>query len=658
MRFSQNFLREFVEINIPPAELARRLTLAGIEVVSLKPWGGDWIFEAEVTANRPDLLSIWGLSYEVRAILGGKIKFNTYPPLSSQGSLPIYIEEKKLVPFYAGRLMEGVKVERSPLWLRQRLASVGIEEINNIVDITNYCLFKWGAPLHAFDAAKIKGAVHVRRAKEGEKLLCLDGKERTLSSADLVIADEGRVLAIAGIIGGKDSEINPQTKKVFLEAAVFDPLSIRRTSRRLGLNTEASYRFERQVLPFNTAQASQEAVELILRQGGGRLVGTRKLGREEGEKGKKVTLSLARLNRYLDTRLKLPQVATILKRLGCEVRLQKEDNLLVNLPRHRKDLTAEVDLFEEAARIYGYKNIPIRLSFVNNSARVSAALEFKRRLKRISVQAGFREIVSFSLIPEEEAKKLSGYAYVKLINPLRSGENVLRPQLWGGILQAFRYNLNQSQSDLDFFEIANVYLCEGKRVQEETHYVVASVGEGEKDLLRFKGRVLTILSALGIERVEFLPQSESKFLSAALVKSQELSLGIMGVIKVGAKKNKKAKGFIFEASLGVLYKAARPPQFRPFSYLPGIKRDISLALKPGYHFSQIEPKLREVGGEMLTKIVVIDFYKGSNLPPGYRGVTLRFYYQLPQRTLTAAEVDTLHQRIRQILAESSDIILR
>ncbi|MGE4357715.1 MAG: phenylalanine--tRNA ligase subunit beta, partial [Candidatus Omnitrophota bacterium] len=410
MKVTYNWLKDFVEIKISPPLLAEKLTMAGLEVVSLEKFDDDWVFEIEITTNRPDWLSVLGIAREISAITGKRFK---YPRLKSTVSyqsvtalpLKIRIEDKKGCLRYIGRIIDNVEIKPSPSWLQKRLIAVGLRPINNVVDITNYYLIETGQPMHAFDYDKIEGkTIIVRRAKEGEEIVTIDGERRKLDSSILVIADEIKPIAIAGIMGGKDSEVSDSTKTILLESAYFEPITIRRASQKLGLVTESSYRFERKVDLGTVYQAPLFALELIRKFASShkkRIISGKMidLGLKEKE-DKVICLNIRRVSDFLGKEITSEEIEDILEKLGFYVR-KKKLFWEVQIPSFRRDIEIEEDLIEEIARIYGYDKFPLTLPrsekipqfVIDNSLQ-----EMKKKIYETLLGMGFTEVITYSLV--------------------------------------------------------------------------------------------------------------------------------------------------------------------------------------------------------------------------------------------------------------------
>ncbi len=661
MRFSLNFIQEFLKLGISAKDLAVFLTMAGMEVECFEKKGEDWVFDVEVTTNRYDWLSMVGIAREIAAILGKRLKVD-YPAIVRKTLLDreIIIEDKKDCLYYIGRRLEGVGVSHSSLWLKQRITNCGFNSVNNIVDITNYSMLKWGNPLHAFDADKLKGNIYIRRARGGESFLGIDGKERVLVKDNLVIADSKRIVALAGVIGAKNTEVDANTKNVFLEAAIFSPLTIRRSRRVAGLDTESSYRFERVVPPHLLEVASAEAAKLIEQEAGGKSAGYKQAGKKPQLARKKIVISLNYLGAYLGIVAPKQKVTKILTSLDFGVRKVSADKIIVSPPDSRFDINSEVDVYEEFARIYGYSKIPAKIPHLKNNFTTpgeKSLYYLKGKLADFVALLGFKEIVTYSL--EEQ-----GYSNIELINPLRSQENSLRSSLLLGMIKSVRYNLNRTlkgtsnQDGLRFFEIADTYAKSKQSFLEEPNLSLGISGR-EEDFFYLKGSVERILSFFNIDDSQLKEESLNNFTNALGIFIGNQRVGFLGKLNGQAKKRLDLKEDLLFAqiSLPVLLKKKREKKYKPFSLYPTIWRDISISLKKDIKFKTVEEIIRKKGN-YLAGLSIVDIYKGKDIPGGYRAFTLRVFYQSSEKTLASDEVDSFHNQIREELGLQAGLRLR
>jgi len=668
MRFSLNFIQEFLKVDTSPKELASLLTMAGMEVEGLEKEGSDWIFDIEVTTNRYDWLSILGISREIAAITGKKLKVN-YPGSLTKFNFTtrdIVIEDKGDCPYYIGRRIEGVGVSASRAWLQERILNCGLTPVNNIVDITNYSMLKWGNPLHAFDADKLEGNIYIRRAKKNESLIGIDGKERVLGKENLVIADSKKVIALAGIIGAKNTEVTETTKNIFLEAAVFSPLTVRRSRRAAGLDTESSYRFERAVSPQLLEHASCEAAKLIADLSGGKNKGYKVVGKKPQLPEKNITISISSLSAYLGLEPLKLKVKKILENLDFKVKDLAKDKIVVTPPQSRFDIKREVDVYEEFSRIYGYDKIPDQIPFLKRNLTISNQADyyhFKGELANLVALLGFKEIITYSL-EEKEQLTIEDRDVIGLINPLRSQENALRTNLLFGMARSLRHNFNRTlkgtstQGRLRLFEIADTY-SKSKKGFLETPTLALAISGKEGGFFLLKGVLEKILSFLNISNFEFKEGSLNNFTNSLRINVGNCNLGFLGKLDQQQKKDLDLKEDLFFAQLdlSICAKTRGQKRYKPFSSYPAIWRDISISLKKSIKFEEIE-KIIKAKGNYLTGFTIIDVYKGKDIPSGYKAFTLRIFYQSTEKTLTSSEVDSFHNQIRQSLSQQQGLNLR
>ena len=676
MKISYNWLKNYVAIKIKPEVLAHKLTMAGLEVEKIETVGDDAVFELEITPNRPDCLNFLGFAREVSAILNTplktpKIKKVKYPPTKPS----IKIDDKKGCLRYIGTLIEDVCVEESPIALKEKLASVGLRPVNNIVDLTNFCLMETGQPMHAFDYDKLEGGkIIVRRAREGESIIAIDGDKRTLDPSVLVIADEFRPVAIAGIMGGLATEVTEKTKNILLESAYFDPILIRRGARKVGLSSDSSYRFERGVDMKGVETGSRRAVSLILEYSGGKISKhTDAYPKKQKETIKTITVSLPRVNDFLGARIPAARCKMILTRLGFQVRAPKKDTLQVIPPSFRGDVSLEVDVAEEIARIVGYDNLPVRLPSIKYS---DIRESHKRKLRTTMAEAlrsqGLDEVISYAMTNSAalQKTKITSEGSVSVQNPLTLDQELMRPALLPSLLGIVAGNINKGQKDLGLFETGKTYPPSGEK--EAT--AILLTGTRRKDWREFKketvdffdmkGVVEHLLRQMNIKEARFVPEENPSFEQGqcATLLVNNKPMGILGRLSAEVVTNwdiKDREIYFAQLDSEALYAQARPKgQYKALSNYPSVQRDISLAVKDKVTFEQLKKVASTLGYGLLRSVEFIEEYRGEKIPKGLRGVTISLTYQSSTRTLREEEVDAVHDKICKHIEEDLEAIKR
>ena len=666
MKITYNWLKDFVEIKIPARALAEKLTMAGLEVTALEEQGGDFVFEIEITSNRPDWLSVVGIAREVAAITGEKIKETKIQILKQklQESLNIKIEDKKDCSLYTGKIIRNVNVGASPKWLKERLELIGCRSVNNIVDITNYVLFETGEPLHAFDSDKLAGkAIIVRRAKKDEKIITIDATERTLDPDVLVIADEAKPVAIAGIMGGKDSEVSFNTKNILLEAAIFNPVITRRSRQKLALQTDSSYRFERGIDAQTVQNASWRAVQLIQELASGEFMVTKAAGLAAIKK-KTIRLNAAVVSKILGVVIPATKIKNILTHLGFKVQAKGKNAFAVIVPSYRQDINLEVDLIEEISRIFGYSHIPVSLPAVSPEINPNITRELVSLSKNALVGLGVNEVITYSLIDRDWLKDFSFSSLhpVEVLNPLSKEQEILRPSLIPSLARTVAFNLNQKQNYVNIFEVAKVFSVDKNAYpKEELTLGIALCGEKatllsrglireEMGLLHLKGIIEILLRHLGIQKYNF--QADNR---GVVIEKNGVNLGFLTQLPKQALNSldiKNKEVFVAEIYLEKVFSAANlTKKFSALPVYPGISRDISLLLKEEIKIADISQLIQEKGQPLLREVRVVDFYKGKQIPAGHKGLTISCLYRSDERTLTEEEINPLHALVLAGLQE-------
>jgi phenylalanyl-tRNA synthetase beta chain len=643
----------------------------------------DTIFEIEITPNRPDALSIVGVAREVAAVSGGAFRFPQATVKEGEGEAAslasVEIVDPDLSPRYAARVITGVTVRPSPPWLAQRLRAVGLRPINNVVDVTNYVLWELGQPLHAFDHATLEGGrIVVRRARVGERLTTLDGRERALTPDMLMICDARRPVAVGGVMGGADTEVRPATTTVLLESACFNPASVRRTSRALGLATDAAYRFERGSDIEGVIAALDRAALLIADLGGGTVARGAIDVYPAPRPHTRIALRMERVERVVGVVPPRAEAIRILQALGFAV----DDTgpaLEVVVPSFRRDIVQEDDLVEEIVRIWGYDKIPLVLAQTGEITPVERPTDqtLATRIGRALSDAGLAESITYAFIDPARLKAMGWddpAAFVSLLNPLSAERSVMRPSLVPGLLEVLATNIHRQSPDVRVFETGVTFgphrESDGDRpAHEELWLGVALTGqraprawhaERERvDVYDAKGMAELALAVAGVAGAQTEPFAEGKepgYLepgrSARLV-LEGREIGRFGEVahRVREVFDLPAPAFVAEVLLSAL--AARPapvPRYAPLPRFPAVQRDLALVVGEDVTVAEVESVLRGLSVPWLVRVALFDVYNGAQVGAGKRSLAWSLTYQAPDRTLTDAEVNEVHARIVEDLA--------
>ncbi|MBX6423564.1 phenylalanine--tRNA ligase subunit beta [Thermosulfurimonas sp. F29] len=636
------------------------------------------VLEVAVTPNRGDCLSVLGVAREVAALCETEVHLPDPPDLPEGEDIlreaRVEILEPDLCGRYAGRLIRGVSVRESPFEMARRLWMCGLRPINNLVDVTNYVMLELGQPLHAFDWSKIRGRrIVVRRARDGERLRTLDGEERELSRDILVIADEEGAVAVAGVMGGAESGIGEGTGEVFLEAAWFNPSSIRRTARGLRLSTESSYRFERGVDPEGVPLALDRAAALVLETAGGAPVPGRIDVYPRPHRPPRITLRLSRLEGYLRVEMASEEVARVLERTGGRVEGRGEV-LTYEPPSFRHDLSLEEDLIEEVARLYGYDRLPVSLPVGELSAEAPHREDtFVERTREVLRALGFYEVINYSFISPEAlaALELSGEdpraRPLRLANPLSETQSVMRTLLLPGLLETARFNYFREIDRLKVFEVGRVFLPRGGELPEERlHLGFLIMGEATPEFWGDKGRPADVYDLKGVlerllcewrlEGVELTPGSGEPFLKRGLslsLAARGRTVGFAGALKtyLRARFELPEPVWVAEVDLSALLELPESPRvYRGLPRFPATVRDLTMVVREDLPAGEVLRFVREMGIPYLERVEVVDVYRGDPIPPGEKSVTFRFVYRSAERTLEDREVNAVQEEaVRRIL---------
>lgn len=681
MRVPFSWIKEFVELEASASEIASRLTMLGLEVEAIEEVDGEIVFDISITPNRPDCLSVAGISREIAIAFRKEFREPQLKmPLAakSHAKFRIIIDDPVLCPRYTARIIRDVKIGDSPGWLKRRLEQCGLRSINNIVDITNYIMLGYGHPLHAFDLDTLKGnLIRVAQAGKGQKIKTLDGLERELPEETLLIWDAERPVAIAGIMGGEETEVRPDTKDILLEAAYFAPSSIRRSSKRLGLRTEASYRFERGTDIEGLLFCTDRAVELILEIAGGEL--TEVLDEYPLKfRPAEIRLRLERIKKIIDEEVSSEEIRDILQLLGFETRKEGEVFFVKTLSR-RPDINTEIDLIEEIARIRGYDRIPSIIPEERLSITVNKKLRDIDFIKAAFRAKGYSEAINLSFMDIDDLKKLmiderdERFRAVELRNPLRREESFLRTNITLSLLNNLRTNIRYGIKEVSLFEIARVFFKKGDELPDERLHLGALYWQSQRPVL-WKDNVnpyyvlREVIDGIFNEfRINFnLKPSTEPFLhpgQSADIFINHKRLGFLGILspKVADSLDMKTESPIalFEIDLDLLFSHRGPePVFRPIPVYPYIERDLAIVVDNEISAQTLRDLITSYPSDLIEAVTVFDYFKGGNIPEGKKSIGLRIRYRSKDRTLTEEEVEQLHEEIIALLAENTGGIIR
>lgn len=673
----------------------------------------DVILDISPTANRADVLSMIGVAREIAALTGKKLEpseYNLlskaeYERLSSQSNslnlpsinllspskekdlLNITLEDDQACLAYMGTLIEGVKIAPSPKWLQQRLQAAGVRPINNVVDITNYVLLEWGQPLHAFDREKLQKlagsealSIGVRFAKEGETLKTLDGQTRTLKPQNLLITANDTPVAIAGVMGGQETEVDESTQNIILESALFDPITVRRSSRSQTLRSESSTRYEKGVNPTALEDAAKKAIVLILALAGGTFLPPEIEDARADYSSRSIELRLDRLHQILGDvktgKISASDVERILTDLECELVevTQTPKVWTVTVPSYRyRDLEREIDLIEEVARLYGYDHFCDTLPSKTLAGALSFEEQVQRKIREVFRSVGLTELVQYSLVKPEKDE-------VILANPLLAEYSALRTNLLSGLIDAFEYNLAQGNGALNGFEVGHIFWRTEDGIDEAD--IIGGIlggdllpegnwiGGGKNEPMTWyqaKGILESVFVRLGLN-VEYQGTCEDERLHPGRTASLWLNsqrLGIFGQLHPQLRQEKGLPDAVygFELSMNRLLSALNKdeqmtPRFKAYSTYPAVARDLAFFAPLTVSVAQLEKTMQKAGGELLETVKVFDEYRGTNVPEGERSLAFSLVYRTSDRTLTDTEVEPVHNQIREALVKQFQVTLR
>ncbi len=683
MRVPYEWLKEFIDIPVTSKEVAESLTMIGFEVEGTEHINDDIVFEINVTPNRPDCLSILGIARELSAVFKIPLKIPEHEINENQpkSDFSIKILKPNLCNRYTGRLVTNVVISDSPEWIKTRLEKCGIRPINNVVDITNYVLLEFGHPLHAFDADKINGRkIRIDIAGSNNKIITLDGIERKLNDEALLIWDDKRPIAVAGIMGGLNTGVTEKTENIFLESAYFDPFSIRKTSKFLNLKTESSYRFERGTDIEFLVNALNRAALLIKKVVGGTI---HKIIDEYPVRYeiKPLEIRFERINKILGTSIPKSNILEILKSLDIYAE-DRNDICIIYPPTHRRDIAMENDIAEEIARLYGYNNIPVTIPRSPlPSIRLDRRTQSIKCLKEALKKTGFTEAINYSFmslssldmldVPFSDKRRKA----IKLSNPLTTEDCMLRTTLVPSLIGNLKYNIDRGIKEIRLFEVSLVFEDVGNILPAEKlklggiFYKDKFPSLWKDDTEKFfivKGVIESILDDLKIKDYKF-SNSTQPFLQegkAADIHVSESFVGYLGVLspKVVERldlKKQKPEIVLFEIDLEVLFGfITESIKYVPIPKYPYIERDMAIVVDEDIPSIKIKELVTSYPTELIEEVSIFDYYKGSNIPSGKKSVALNIIYRSKEKTLTDEEVERIHLSLIKYILEHTGGELR
>ncbi len=640
----------------------------------------DTVLEVNVTPNRPDCLSHIGVARELALVLATSLK---KPQISLseindsvESAVDVNILDSKACPRYSVRIIKNVKIGPSPSWMKERLEAVGVRSINNVVDITNYVLMETGQPLHAFDYDLIEEhQINVRMAEKGEKFTTLDGKTHQLNEEDLLICDGKRGVALAGVMGGENSEISDTTVNILLESAYFDPMTVRKTAKRLGMSTEASQRFERGADPENTIYAADRAAQLFQDYADGQVLKNTVDVYPEKITGASIEFRMERIPKVLGTEISREKVIQVFK--GLELSVEDTNPLKITAPTFRPDLTREIDLIEEIVRHYGYDTIEPRMhTNMALSSEDNKELVFVENIRDLLVGMGFSETWSISLVSGKHIQTLTpDVPAVEIKNPLSPEAAYLRTTLATGLLDAVLWNQNRGQKQLKLFEIGKAFQARKNQLPIETNTVMCILtgdqvpqthwqkNDAQFDFYQLKGVLRAILERIHVSNFDIVKDPHDLFTtqSSLLILSDNQKIGWFGEIKTEILNTMdiQNKVFGFHLNLDILFESVNHQlKYQTIPRFPAVKRDLAVIIEKDFLVEDVIKEIKKTGGVTLKSVDMFDIYEGDSIPGNKKSVAFSLMFQSLDKTLTESEIDPVFQKIIRNLEQKVNASLR
>jgi len=669
MKLSPQWLREFVDFSVNYHQLADDLTLAGIAVESVSGEGESTVFEMEITTNRPDAMNHYGVAREVSALYDRPLKLiePKLPPARGKQDFNIEIADKGGCARYTARILRGVTIQPSPEPIAKRLLSVDQRPINNAADASNYTLWEMGHPTHAFDLDLLEGGrILVRRGFTGETLKTLDGVERKLTPEDLVIADSHKPVALAGVMGGFDTMITEKTKNILIESAWFDPVAVRKTSRRHGLHTDASHRFERGADYGATPLACARVAQRILESAGGELQGEQLDAVARPLDQAPVILRLFEIRRILGVALGMNEILRILRHLGFDLMPEpgEEPEFAVQIPSWRLDVEREIDLIEEIARLHGYDKFANTLPAHAGAVVDAPDAKKDEKLRASLLSLGYNEAISSTFISHEDAEQFSSVPVIELANPLSEEASVMRSSMVPGMLHMLAYNLNRGSDDVRLFESGNVFERVGATADEHKRICLGATGSAVAPVVNQAGRPFSFFDAKGdVESLLYPFQHRALYYDAHVAEYYHPGRAARAVMdgatvaqfgqihpEIASAHKLRQEVFVAELFLDRLYKhSLRQVRYQALPRYPAVQRDFSFVFDGSVGFERISHAVGGLGLRDMRSFVPVEIFRGGAIPAGKYSLLLRVAFQSGERTLREDEVAQWSAQIIQAL---------
>ena len=678
MKISPHWLRDFVDLNVDYPRLAEELTLAGVAVEGISGEGDNTVFEMEITTNRPDAMNHYGVAREASALYDLPLRpiEPKLPPPQGKSEVTIEIQEPELCARFTAREIRGATIKPSLPQIASRLQLIDQRPISNAVDATNYVLWESGKPTHVFDLDLLEGRrLIIRKAAAGETLKTLDGVERKLSTEDLVVADAKKPVGLAGVMGGFDTMITERTKNILIESAWFDPVTVRRMSKRHGLHTDASHRFERGADFESTVPSANRVAEIILASGGGALIGevidviARRLDLAP------VELDLREVQRILGQQLSTFEISRILTRLGFTLLAGGEDKFLIHIPSWRLDIEREIDIIEELARLHGYDKFPNTLPAYSGEVRDLPDAHKDARLRTSLLAAGYNEAISLTFISKEDARRFSTAPELDLANPLSDEASVMRTSLVPSMLNMLAYNLNRGSDNVRLFEAGNIFEASNADAsavnmpRESKRISLGATGNVDAEIVRgltpgaaarpltffdLKGDVENVLAPFTHWTLYYDAQTADYYHPGRSARAimDGATVAQFGQIHpdVAAARKLRQDVFVAEIYLDRLYQHdLRQPRYEALPRFPAVERDFSFVFDDGVEFEKIHEGVGGLGITEVRSFVAVEIFRGEKVGAGKYSILMRATLQSAERTLRDDEVAQWAEQIVKAL---------